>query len=209
MGIDFYRTVIDLQKRYGKFGARVSNGFQTNELLIDDSLAAHFSKYHSLLGISLDGPEAIHNRYRKYADGSGSHAGVTRTIETLSRHEVALNIVALVTAAKVHRAKELYTHLKDSEFNYLQFIPCVEFLENGERAPFSISGKEWGDFLCEIFDIWLEKDTRRVSVRLFHSILALKASTAYMCNTIELGDLERRARLPLAEAPTPKNIKKG
>jgi uncharacterized protein len=171
MGVDFFRDATKLQAEYGERGVSVANGLQTNATLIDDELAAHFGKYKFLLGCSLDGPAEVHDRYRLTAGGKPSHAAVMRGIETLRRHGVEFNILVLVSQSNVHRAREVYHYLTDQGFLYHQYIPCVEFDDNGQLLPFAITGEEWGRFLCEIYDVWRPGDTRRVSVREFDSIL--------------------------------------
>ncbi|MBU4198297.1 MAG: hypothetical protein KKE37_11980 [Verrucomicrobia bacterium] len=71
----------NLQCRYGRPGVAVQNSLQTNGLLITDELAKHFARYHFLLGVSLDGPEPVHDRYRVNAAGAGSFSAVWRGIE--------------------------------------------------------------------------------------------------------------------------------
>lgn len=173
MGVEFFRKVTALQQRYGRDGSVVSNSLQTNATLIDDEFAAHLGAYKFLVGVSIDGPEEIHDHYRKHADGRGSHAEVLRGIECLNRHQVEFNTLTLVTPANVGRAKENYRYFRDQGIYYHQYIPCVEFDEGGKPLPFAITGAQWGDFLCELFDEWVVADTRRVSVRLFDSIVTL------------------------------------
>ena len=172
MGLDFFKRATELQKAHGKPGAVVSNGLQTNTTLIDDAFAKHLGEYKFLVGVSLDGPPEVHNHYRKYADGRGSHANVTQGIERLKQHNVAFNILTLVNDHNVGRAREIYQYLCNEGFLFHQYIPCVEFDEKGGALPFTISGRAWGDFLCEIYDEWSVRDTRRVSVRFFDSILS-------------------------------------
>jgi uncharacterized protein len=74
MGVEFFRKVVELQSRYGSPGSVVANGLQTNATMITDELARLFSEYRFLLGVSLDGPEIIHNTYRRNNRGKGSYA---------------------------------------------------------------------------------------------------------------------------------------
>ena len=171
MGLDFFKRVTDLQKKHGRRGAVVANGLQTNATLINDEFAKHLAEYHFLCGVSLDGPAEIHDHYRKDARGRGSHADVLRGIECLKRNRVEFNILTLVNNLNVARPKETYRYLCDSGHLYHQYIPCVEFDERGDLMSFSVGGEAWGGFLCGIFDQWIAGDTRRVSVRLFDSIL--------------------------------------
>ncbi len=182
MGVEFLKKVTELQKKYGRQGAIVSNGLQTNATLIDDELAAHLSKYRFLVGVSIDGPAEIHNRYRQYADGRGSHAAVLRGIECLNRHNVEFNALVLVSSANIKKAIIVYNYLRNHGINYHQYIPCVEFDNFGQPLPYSIAAKEWGDFLCEIFDEWIIKDRHKVSIRLFDAILGYMVDRRYsMC----------------------------
>ncbi len=173
MGIDFFKRVTELQKKYGGAGATVSNGLQTNAILIDEEFAEHLARYNFLTGVSLDGPAEIHDRYRRFAGGGGSHSRVIRAIRTLHRHGAEYNILTLVSEANVEKPLEIYRYLRDQDFRYHQYIECVEFDNGGNLQPFAISGEQWGDFLCAVFDEWYRHDTRRISVRLFDSILSV------------------------------------
>lgn len=173
MGLDFFKKVTELQQKHGRSGVMVSNGLQTNGTLIDDAMAEHFGKYQFLLGVSVDGPEYVHDHYRRNRAGQGSHATIMRNIERLRQHNVEFNILVLVNQFNVDKATEIYTWFMEQGFHYLQFIPCVEFDQDNKPLPFAINGEQWGDFLCEIYDIWHKTDTRKVSIRFFDSLLNL------------------------------------
>jgi uncharacterized protein len=173
LGVDFFRRVVDCQQRFGRNGASVANGLQTNATLISDDLARLLSEYRFLTGVSLDGPRNLHDTYRLSADGRGSHADVLAGIRRLESHRAEFNILILVSAANVREAATVYHYLCDHGWLYHQYIPCVEPDERRHLLPFSVSAEAWGDFLCGVFDCWYPTDTRRVSVRLFDSVLAL------------------------------------
>ena len=171
MGLDFFKKVVEFQRLYGQ-RRRVTNGLQTNGTLITDEMAAFFAKYKFLLGVSLDGPEHLHDHFRKNMGGKPTHSAVIRGIEHLKNNKVEFNILTLVNSKNVKHVSEIYQYFVDKGFFYLQYIPCVEFNDKGELEPYSVTGEQWGYFLCEIFDIWIERDTDLVSVRLFESIMA-------------------------------------
>ncbi len=172
MGLDFFKRVTELQSRYGRSGAIVANGLQTNATLITPDMARHFSKYSFLLGVSLDGPPELHDPSRQRLTGGGSHADVMRGIDCLRGAHTDFNILALVSSANVAHASLVYRYLCDQGAFYHQYIPCVEFDAAGRPQSFAIDGVAWGEFLCALFDAWFAADTRRVSIRLFDSILA-------------------------------------
>ena len=171
MEIEFFRKVTDLQKKYGRSGAVVANGLQTNATLINDSLAAHFARFRFLLGCSLDGPPEIHDRYRVTAGGKPTHGRVLKGLETLNRNGVEYNILILVSKANIRKAREVYRYLVHNGFYYHQYIPCVEFDAEGKLLPFAIQDEEWGEFLCALFDEWYPQDINRASIRHFDAVI--------------------------------------
>lgn len=183
MGVDFFRQVTRFQEACGRPGSRVGNGLQTNATLITEELAEHFSLYRFLLGCSLDGPADIHDQYRRAIGGKPTQAKVLEGLETLKRHHVEFNILTLVSQSNVHRPLDVYRYLVDQGFLFHQYIPCVEFDEQGTVLPFSIDGPEWGTFLCKIFDEWYDRDRYRVSIRYFDGILSRMVDrTATVCH---------------------------
>ncbi len=173
MGLEFFEKVIEFQKYYGRSGLNVSNGLQTNAVLIDNKMAAHFAKYNYLLGVSLDGPAQYHDKYRLNLANEGSHKDIINSIGILKQNNVEFNILSMINSTTASHAKEIYNYMTNADFNFLQFIPCVEFDMNNKPLPFTVSGPAFGEFLCNLFDVWYENDTRKVSIRLFDSILHL------------------------------------
>jgi len=180
MGIDFFRKIVHLQKKYGRSGAIVANSIQTNGTLLDKRFAQHFVRYNYLVGVSVDGPRDIHDYYRKFLNGHGSYNKVMENITILKSYSVQFNILTLVNNRNVSKAKEIYRFFRDQRFLYQQYIPCVEFDSNGKPLPYTISGELWGDFLCELFDEWYKYDVSTVSIRLFDSILTYLVDGNYM-----------------------------
>ncbi len=171
MGLEFFKRVTDLQASIGSRGALVANGFQTNGVLLDDDWARHFAQYRFLVGVSVDGPAALHDRFRRDAGGRGTHARVMQGIGALRRQQVDFNVLTLVTQANVDHPERVYDTLCEMGVLFHQYIECVEFDEQGRLRPYAITGREWGNFLCRIFDRWQAHDTHRVSVRLFDTVL--------------------------------------
>jgi uncharacterized protein len=161
---------VELQTRYGRPGSIVANGLQTNATMITDELARLLAEYRFLLGVSLDGPEEVHNTHRKNRKGAGSYKRVIEGIELLNKHRVELNILVAVNNANVTMARSIYSFLLDMGIRYHQYIPIVEFDEQGRPLPYSIDGPQWGAFLKELFEVWYP-DAGRVSVRLFDALL--------------------------------------
>jgi len=171
MGLKFFQKAVEFQKNYAPKGAVISNGLQTNGTLITDDFARFLGEYKFLLGVSLDGPAYIHDYYRKTIGKKPTHNMVMRGIEHLRQNKVEFNILILVNNENVKKANEIYHYLKEQGFYYHQYIPCVEYNKNNNPESYSITGEEWGNFLCDLFDLWIKEDINKISIRLFDSIL--------------------------------------
>ena len=172
MGLDFFKQVVHYQQKYGHSGISVSNGLQTNGTMLDDEWCKHLTKYNFLVGLSIDGPKEIHDQHRWTAKGTGSHDMVMKGLAALKRNHTEFNVLTLVSNSNIKHPLLVYNYLKDLGVKFHQYIECVEFLPNGELAPFAVHPEEWGEFLCTIFDEWYEKDRYEISVRFFDSVLA-------------------------------------
>ena len=155
MGLEFFQKAVDFQVRFGK-GKTVGNGLQTNGALIDARWAEFLTKYRFLVGLSLDGPEHVHDRYRRAAGGQPTWRKTVDTARLLLDAGVAVNALVVVNDHSAKFAREIYEFQKSIGLVHMQFIPCVETdpADPGRAAPFSVSGEAYGAFLREFFDLW-------------------------------------------------------
>jgi uncharacterized protein len=174
MGLDFYKRAVELQTKYGVTGQEVGNSLQTNAILLNDAEWCRFlheSKF--LVGISIDGPKELHDHYRLDLGGHGTWDRVMRAIERCKEHKVEFNTLTLINHLTADHADEVFDFLLDLGVRYLQFIPCVEVdPQAGGIADFSVSSKQYGDFLCRVFDRWTTFGPQKLSIRDFDSILS-------------------------------------
>ena len=184
--LSFYKRAIELQKQYGQ-GRQIDNSIQTNGTLLTDEWCEFFRENNFLVGISIDGPQDFHDEYRKNKMGASSYHKVMKGIELLKKHDVQYNCMAVVNDYNADYPLEFYNFFKEIGCEFLQFAPIVERLNNdkssptslasakdkeAELAPFSVSPKQWGNFLCTIFDEWVKKDVGKLYIQLFDSTLA-------------------------------------
>jgi uncharacterized protein len=175
MGVDFYERAVSLQKQYGRNGQTVGNGLQTNGLSIDERWCDFLRESKFLVGLSIDGPEHVHDRYRVTHNGKGTYEHVRETALLMNDKKVEFNALTVVNDYSVQHAREIYNHHKDLGIEHMQFIPCVERDPNDptKAAAFSVSAEAYGGFLCDIFDCWKEdfqNGKPTVSVRYFDSV---------------------------------------
>lgn len=186
MGLAFFRRVIALCDKYAN-GKKITHALQTNGMLLDDAWARFFAEHHFLIGLSIDGPAPLHNQYRVNRAGKGTHDRVMAAMALLKAHHVEFNTLTVVGKHNVEHALEVYEFLVAAGSRYIQFIPLVERLSNdassalqlvlpGESAarlaPWTVPSWQYGDFLCQIFDLWVRRDVERVSVQMFDVAMA-------------------------------------
>lgn len=174
MGLDFFRRSIAIQRKYQKPYMKIQNTFQTNGVLLDDEWCEFFRRHGFLVGLSLDGPQQMHDAYRKDKQGNPSFERVRRGLNYLKQHNVDFNVLTTVHASNVDHPLEVYRFLRDEiESRFIQFIPIVE-QERISSATHgrivsdrSVGPKAYGKFLITVFDEWVRCDVGRIFVQSF------------------------------------------
>lgn len=175
MGLPFFKKAVFLQMKYGSPGQVVGNALQTNGLLINADWCQFLRETNWLVGLSIDGPAHVHDRYRVTRNQRPTYDLVRAAAQQMNACNVEYNALVVVNDYSVHHAREIYQHHKDLGIRFMQFIPCVERdpIHTDRAAPFSVTAEDYGNFLCEIFDCW-KADFRggkpAVSVRYFDSV---------------------------------------
>lgn len=188
VGLDFYKTVVRLQKKYAN-GKHIENAFQTNGTFIDDAWCEFFNEHNFLVGLSIDGPENLHNAYRTDALGKPSWKKVMEGIRLLHKYKVEFNTLTTVNHITGDHPIAIYRFLKEIGSGFIQFLPVAEIIsenrnKNGLRlvtpnhsggkkvTDWSVTPKQYGEFLITIFDEWVRNDVGRYYVQLFDVTLA-------------------------------------
>ena len=194
LGIDFYKKAIEFEQKYAG-GKIIHNTIQTNGTLLNREWTSLFRKHNFLVGISIDGPQDIHDRYRKDKGRNPTFDKVIRGIGLLYSAGVEFNTMSTVNKASEGRGLEVYQFLKSIGSHYMQFMPVLEHVkypldkngkpvkgarlfivdphESGAQiAPWSVSDVGFGKFMCDIFDYWVRNDVGRYYVNQFDATLA-------------------------------------
>jgi uncharacterized protein len=182
MGLDFFRRTIELEKKYQKPGITIKNTLQTNGVLVDEEWCEFFRANNFLVGLSLDGPRAMHDTYRVDKAGQPTFKKVMRAARLMQRNHVEFNILTTVHAANGDHPLEVYRFLRDQvRTQFIQFIPIVERVnergevgnqEGNQVSDRSVKPEQWGRFLISIFEEWARRDVGRVFVQIFDAALA-------------------------------------
>jgi uncharacterized protein len=199
-GLDFFRKAVALQKKYAKPGQTVLNDLQTNGTLIDEQWCRFLKKNDFLVGLSIDGPEHLHDAFRRAKDGSPTFHKVLRAARLLRHFGVPFNTLTSVNRTNAAYPLEVYRFLtKELGSTHIQFSPVVEPKGFEQAAPRSAEGSHmpgadeprarpghaesivtdwsvdagaWGAFLCAVFDEWYDRDLGRVLVNQFETLVS-------------------------------------
>ena len=188
LGLDFFRKVVALQRPFA--GRKtITNSLQTNGTLLDDEWCRFLKQHNFMVGLSLDGPREIHDRYRRDRNGKGTFDAVMRGLRLLRKHGVEYNIMAGVARETARRPLDVYRFFKAEGVEFIQFTPIVERLPDAsagkhglrlagpakldeaephtEVTPWSVIPEEYGDFLIAVYEEWVRNDVGTVFVMNF------------------------------------------
>ena len=197
LGLEFFRKVVALEKKYCPPHVRCENDLQTNGTLLDDQWCEFLYENNFLVGLSIDGPKHLHDAYRKDNAGQGSFDRVFNAAKLLRKHKVNFATLCCVNRTTAQYPLEVYRFLRDQVgAKRIQFIPIVEPVSFRQVAPqrwderlmpesgsprakpggegsivteWSVDPDDWGDFLCQVFDEWHRKDLGRIYVNYFEA----------------------------------------
>jgi uncharacterized protein len=188
LGVDYYRRAVELQKKYAG-DKRIENSFQTNGTYLTDEFCQFFRDNEFLIGLSIDGPEHLHDFYRKDNQGQPTWKKVMRGVEMLQKNKVEFNTLSVVNNKTAQEPLAVYNFLKQIGSTFLQFIPIVErkaqnaapgeqelifpaYEGEAQVTSWSVKPLDYGKFMSAIFDEWVRKDVGRYYVQLFDVTLA-------------------------------------
>ncbi len=181
--VDYFRKVVELQKKYAN-GKQIDNALQTNGILLNDEWCSFFAKNKFLIGLSIDGPEELHDKYRVDKGGKPSFKKVMRGIEFLKKHDVEFNTLTVLNSDNSQHPLKVYNFLKEIGSGFMQFIPIVErnpnkpsqgplelispnFKKEAHVTDWSVDSKQFGVFLSTIFDEWVRNDVGKFYIQIF------------------------------------------
>ena len=214
LGLDYFKKIVELQRKHAITGMRIENDLQTNGLLLNKDWCEFLVEHSFLVGLSIDGPEFIHDKYRKTRSGKPTFKRVIQAVNLMKEYKVPFNALVTVNRFNSQYPLEVYRFLtRELGVTYIQFSPCVEPRSFEKIAPhfwkenmqpgvgselakpgnlmsvvtdWSVDASEWGKFLVAVFNEWVNNDFGRVLVNLFETAVAqVMGMPAQLCVTAE------------------------
>jgi uncharacterized protein len=169
LGLDYFHKIVKVQRKYKPPKKRIVNGIQTNGTLLTEEWCSFLAKEGFSVGLSLDGPREIHDKYRLTKHGKPTHKQAMRGYHFLRQHGITPDILCVVNAYNVQYPMQVYDFFKEIKAQYIGFLPLVEQAP-GEKdgvSRITVPAEAFGEFLCMIFDEWQDHDIGRVNVQIF------------------------------------------
>lgn len=176
VGLDFFERLIEFQEKYNKKNININNVLQTNGMLIDDRWAKYLHDNNFLVGLSLDGTKAIHDMNRVDALNKGTFTKVMKTVDIFNEYRVEYNILFVVNSMVARHPIKIYNFFKKNNFKYIQFIPCLDPLDEEPGGNlYSLTPERFTVFLKTLFDAWYEDIIKgdMISIRYFDNLVSM------------------------------------
>lgn len=174
-GLDFFRAFVHKAEEMNREKQlSIHYSIQTNGVLLDGAWCEFFRENGFLVGLSLDGPKALHDANRLLADGKGSFRTVMHAVQLLKRYRVAFNILCVLTKHNAKHPQQLWNFFMQNDLHYLQFIPCLPEIGEKENDN-SLTPQLFYSFYVQVFRLWLEQLQKGnyVSVKLFDDMAGM------------------------------------
>ena len=169
LGLDYFRKIVALQRKHQPSNRRITNGMQTNGILLDEDWCRFLAAEGFAVGLSLDGPQEMHDRYRLTKDKKPTHEQTMRGYKLLEQHRVYTDILCVVNARNVQHPTQVYRFFKQINAQYISFLPLVYLQPDAGSgvSHITVPAEDWGVFLCTIFDEWRDQDIGQIKVQIF------------------------------------------
>lgn len=168
VGIKKFQEILDIQKKYETKGLVITNCIQTNGTLIDENWINLFKKEKFIVGISVDGPEEVHNQYRTYRNGTGSFEEVYNGIEMLKKHNYNWSAISVINKESIDKEEEIFNFFKHEKPVQVDFIPAFFY-----DTEISLHPEDYSKFMIKMFDLWVSENKKNFDIRFFKDILYL------------------------------------
>ena len=152
LGLEYFRRIVELQGKHRPNGRRIINSIQTNGVLLTDDWCRFFAAENFAVGLSLDGPPALHDAYRVTKDQKATHGQAMRGYRLLRKNKVSVDLLCVVHARNVQYPLDVYRFFKEIAAQYLSFIPLVEPRPDSPDgvSERTVPPQAFGDFLSDL-----------------------------------------------------------
>lgn len=170
-GLAYFKGFTDTVNRL-KGNLKIDYSLQTNGTLLDEEWLDFLEENNFLVGISLDGTKAIHDKNRVDLSGSGTFLKVMDVMRRMKNRNIELHVLAVLTASSAMQIEKVYRFFQKEGFLRQQYIPCLDPLDQARGGEaYSLNPVQYGECMKKLFDMWMEdyKNHNYVYIRQFEN----------------------------------------
>lgn len=169
LGLNFFHRVVEIQRKHKPSNCRIINGIVTNGTLLNKDWCNFFVKERFAIGISIDGPQEIHDRHRVTKNQRPTFNQVMHGYKLLKQYNINCDVLCVINSHNVQYPNKIYQFFKQIGVKYITFLPLVEPQLDAKDgvSQNTVPSSAWGKFLCAIFDEWIEHDIGSVKIQIF------------------------------------------
>ncbi len=170
-GIDFFRKAVAAQEYLKEPEQEVRNYLQTNGTMFTNKVLDFLQAFDFTVGVSLDGPQQVHDAQRPYFKGKPSFNRIMKGIEELQRRDISSGVITVLTGKSLSvGAKAFLEFYRDNGIFDICFLPVrADASLEGE----TLEGEQYYGFMKELFDEWLLMNDPRIRIRELGDMLLL------------------------------------
>lgn len=177
-GLPFFQDFIhEVNNRKGN--RQVNYSIQTNGILLNDEWIDFLGQEKFLVGISLDGFQENHDKFRIDHKHQGTHQSVMNILLKLQEKQIDYNILTVLTESLAQEPEKLYLFYKEHQFNFVQLIPCLPDLKNTKQTE-SLTPSSFAWFYKIFYDLWAFdfSNGEYMSISLFDNVIPMYNAVA-------------------------------
>lgn len=149
-GRGFYEGTGTFLQSIQEAGQAITQILQTNGMLIDDAWCDLFRRQKVQVGVSIDGPEDLHDRYRTDRTGRGTFGKVMAGVECLKRNGIPFSAMAVLTRESLREPARVLNFFEGHDIRHLAFN-----IEEPETNAHTSSFTDVDDILA-LYDVFLK-----------------------------------------------------
>ncbi len=123
--ISYYQEVFKrieiANEKYSSKQVPIYHSIQTNGILINQAWCDFFKESNMCVGVSIDGPDFLHDVHRKTPTGLGTHESVMRGIRYLQKNDIYFNIIGVITQESLNYPDEIFNFFWENGINDVAF----------------------------------------------------------------------------------------
>ncbi len=182
-GLDFFKHVVTAQETLGP-SFKYTNIIQTNGVLLDDKFADFFADKDFHVGVSLDGPPAIHNAQRKEISGGATFEKVYDALVRMDDRGQRPSTIAIYTS-HTHKNLDAFFDFFSERCLDVKVNPLLVAgsATNQNAINLRLTPQEYGKGMIHLFDRWIEEKPSGFKLDPLDSIVrTLTSGISHSCN---------------------------